>query len=74
MKRKVNISEMPPGKSFEDYADDTIFILDDSDDDNWEEEENEEQLEAVKKEQSRKKERPRVYIELKVFLSVIINL
>ena len=29
---------------------------------------------AVKKEQSPKKERPRVYNELKVFLSVIINL
>lgn len=42
MRRKINISEMPPGKSFEDYADDTIFVLDDSDDENWEEEENEE--------------------------------
>ena len=42
MKRKINISEMPPGKSFDDYADDTIFILDDSDDENWEEEEKEE--------------------------------
>ena len=29
---------------------------------------------AVKKEESPKKERPRVYNELKVFLSVIINL
>lgn len=38
--KKVNISEMPPGKSFDDYTDDTIFVLDDLDDDNWEEEEN----------------------------------
>ena len=45
--KKVNISEMPPGKSFDDYTDDTIFVLDDSDDDNWEEEENIDSLPPV---------------------------
>lgn len=38
---RVNISEMSPGKNFEDYPDDTIFILDDFEEDNWEEEEKE---------------------------------
>lgn len=36
--KKINISEMPAGKKFEDYEDDTIFILDDSEDENWEDE------------------------------------
>lgn len=35
--KKVNISEMPPEKNFEDYDEDTIFVLDDYEDENWEE-------------------------------------
>lgn len=35
-KKKVNISEMPPNKNFEDYAEDMIFVLDETDDENWE--------------------------------------
>ena len=39
MSKKVKISEIPDGMSFEDYPDDTEFILDDydpmEDDDYW---------------------------------------
>lgn len=38
MDKKVKISEMPPGKTFEDYPNDTIFVLDE--DDNWNDIEN----------------------------------
>lgn len=36
--KKVKISEMPFGKKFDDYPEDTIFILDEEDEDNWEDE------------------------------------
>ena len=31
----IKISEMPPGKTFEDYPEDTIFVLDEEDEDGW---------------------------------------
>lgn len=35
---KVKISEMPFGKKFEDYPEDTVFILDDNEsEDTWDE-------------------------------------
>lgn len=43
MNNKVKISEMPPGKTFEDYPDDTIFILDEDDEDDWSDAENNEE-------------------------------
>ena len=36
--KKVRISELSRGKSFDDYPEDTIFILDEDVEDNWEEE------------------------------------
>ena len=39
MGKIVKISEMLSNKEFEDYSEDTIFVLDESDDENWEEEE-----------------------------------
>ena len=35
MSNKVKISEMPPGKTFDDYPEDTIFVLDEEDADGW---------------------------------------
>lgn len=39
-KKEVKISEMGFGKSFDDYPDDTIFILDEDDEDDWSDVEN----------------------------------
>lgn len=43
MDKKVKISEMPPGKTFDDYPDDTIFVLDEGDEDDWSDVENNEE-------------------------------
>lgn len=43
MSNKVKISQIPPGKAFEDYPDDTIFVLDEEDDDDWSDVENSEE-------------------------------
>ena len=40
--KKINLSEMPADKEFEDFAEDTIFVLDETDDEKWIEEEQEE--------------------------------
>lgn len=37
MSNKVKISEMPFGKSFDDYPDDTEFVWDEEDEEDWEE-------------------------------------
>lgn len=36
MSNKVKISEMPFGKSFDDYPDDTVFVWDEEDEEDWE--------------------------------------
>lgn len=36
--KMVKISEMPFGKKFEDYPEDTVFIWDEEDEDSWEDE------------------------------------
>lgn len=40
MSKKVNISEMGFGKTFDDYSDDTLFVLDEEDPDDWSDVEN----------------------------------
>lgn len=39
MGKRVKISEIPPGKTFDDYSEDTIFVLDEDEDD-WSDVEN----------------------------------
>lgn len=41
MEKIVKFSEMPFGKTFDDYPEDTIFVLDEDDDDDWETDEEE---------------------------------
>lgn len=36
MDKRIKISEMPDGKTFEDYPEDTLFVWDE-DEDEWEE-------------------------------------
>lgn len=38
MNKEVRISEIPDGKTFDDYPDDTVFVLDEGDDEDWDEE------------------------------------
>lgn len=40
MNKKVKISEMPHGKTFDDYPEDTLFVLDEGDEDDWSDVEN----------------------------------
>ena len=40
MDKRVKISEIPPDKTFDDYIDDTIFVLDEDDEDDWSDVEN----------------------------------
>ena len=35
--KTIKISEMPFGKKFEDYPEDTLFELDEEDEEDWEE-------------------------------------
>lgn len=35
MSKMVKISEIPPGKTFDDYPEDTLFVLDEGDEDEW---------------------------------------
>lgn len=51
MGKIVKISEMLSNKEFEDYSEDTIFVLDESDDENWEEEEEQMRKFKLEKEQ-----------------------
>lgn len=37
--KQIKISENPFRKSFEDYSEDTMFVLDEDDEDSWEEDE-----------------------------------
>ncbi len=42
MEKKVKISEIPSNKTFEDYSEDTIFVLDEDDEENWDDIEDDE--------------------------------
>lgn len=35
MDKRVKISEMPPNSTFDDYPEDTLFVLDEDDEDDW---------------------------------------
>lgn len=35
MGERVKISEIPSGKTFDDYPEDTLFVLDEDEDDDW---------------------------------------
>lgn len=35
MNKRVKISSIPSNKTFDDYPDGTIFVLDEEDEDNW---------------------------------------
>lgn len=35
MSERVKISDIPLNKEFDDYPDDTIFVLDEEDEDDW---------------------------------------
>lgn len=35
MSKMVKISEIPPGKTFDDSPEDTLFVLDEGDEDDW---------------------------------------
>lgn len=39
MGEKIKISEMPTRKTFDDYPDDTVFVLDEDNEEEWGEEE-----------------------------------
>lgn len=40
MDKRVKISEMPPNKMFDDYPEDTLFVLDEDDESDWSDVEN----------------------------------
>ena len=35
MNKKIKISEIPPDKTFNDYSEDTVFVLDEEDEEHW---------------------------------------
>lgn len=38
MNEKVKISEIPINKTFDDYPEDTVFVLDEEDEESWDDE------------------------------------
>lgn len=38
MNKKVRISEIPTNKTFDDYPEDTVFVLDEEDEESWDSE------------------------------------